>query len=113
MSGALGDQQSMNSQLWSQDIQRGYNQQLLAAQMGPGIVFHNNHFENCVTSGGRYRSGRGLSRRAFMQRTRSGLRARKVAEVLFWIGLSAFVGLGIVLPITLKLGTLLWMWALT
>lgn len=49
----------------------------------------------------------------FMQRTKGGRMVRSILEVLFWISLSVFLAGWFVLPIVIKLGTVLWTWALS
>ncbi len=49
----------------------------------------------------------------FMQRTKQGRGMRAVLEVLFWLGTAVFVTGWVILPVVIKLGTVLWAWALT
>lgn len=105
-------------------MQAQFQQQLMNQQSGPGYLGQltglaglraglivGNSFDHIQERP--YRSYKGLSRRAFMQRTRSGLRARKITEVLFWI-VAAFTLIGaIMVPVLVKAMTFFWQWALT
>ena len=119
---------NMQSGLWNDQMMAAFNQQSAmqnAAQnnmIGGLTGFHNlsqlagigtgrDHY--IQTSYRPFRPIHGLARRKFMQRTRSGLKARKVTEVLFWI-VAAFTLIGaIMVPVAIKAMTFFWQWALT
>ena len=51
--------------------------------------------------------------RRFMRNTSPGRIAKATMEVLFWIATAAFIVGWVLLPLAIKIGTVLWTWALT
>lgn len=102
---------------YHQDMMAQAQQMAYMGNMALGGLQMGGHFASASTdsyprSYARLTSGKGLSRRGFMARTRAGLWTRKALEVLFWISTAAFI-VGIALPLMIKIGTVAWTWALT